>query len=157
MESSLKEKTAKGLMWGMMNNGVMQLLNIVFGIVLARLLSDGDYGLAGELAIFTAIASTLQESGFISALTNRKNATKEDYNSVFWFNVGCSAVMYSILWFCAPLIVRFFNEPELLWLSRYAFLGFFLASFSITPRAILFKQLKVKEQTICGVVSQDSL
>ena len=153
MDSTLKDKTAKGLLWGMMNNGVMQLLNIVFGIVLARLLSDGDYGLAGELAIFTAIASALQESGFISALTNRKNATQEDYNAVFWFNVGCSALMYIILWFCAPLIVRFFNEPELLWLSRYAFTGFFLASFSITPRAILFKQLKVKEQSIIGITS----
>lgn len=153
MESTLKEKTAKGLLWGMMNNGVMQLLNIVFGIVLARLLSDADYGLAGELAIFTAIASALQESGFISALTNRKNTTQQDYNAVFWFNVGCSALMYAILWFCAPLIVRFFNEPELLWLSRYAFTGFFFASFSITPRAMLFKQMKVKEQTIIGISS----
>lgn len=153
MDSTLKDKTARGLLWGMMNNGVMQLMNIVFGIVLARLLTDADYGLAGELAIFTAVASALQESGFISALTNRRNASKEDYNSVFWFNVGCSALMYVALWFCAPLIVRFFDEPELLWLSRYAFTGFFLASFSITPRAMLFKQLKVKEQTIIGITS----
>ena len=153
METSLKEKTAKGLMWGMMNNGVMQLLNIVFGIVLARILSDADYGLAGELAIFTAIASALQESGFISALTNRKDPTPLDFNSVFWFNVGCSALMYVILWFCAPLIAGFFGEPELLWLSRYAFTGFFFASFSITPRAILFRQLKVKQQTIIGITS----
>jgi O-antigen/teichoic acid export membrane protein len=153
MDSTLKDKTAKGLLWGMMNNGVMQLLNIVFGIVLARLLSDADYGLAGELAIFTAIASALQESGFISALTNRKNASQQDYNSVFWFNVGCSAIMYVVLWFCAPFIVRFFNEPELLWLSRYAFTGFFFASFSITPRAMLFKQMKVREQTIIGISS----
>ena len=59
---TLKSKTAKGLLWGMMNNGAMQLLNIVFGIVLARLLTDGDYGLAGELAIFSALAAALQES-----------------------------------------------------------------------------------------------
>lgn len=153
MDETLKDKTAKGLMWGMMNNGVMQLLNIVFGIVLARTLSDADYGLAGELAIFTAIASALQESGFISALTNRKNATRDDFNAVFWFNVGCSVLMYVVLWFCAPLIVSFFNEPELLWLSRYAFTGFFFASFSITPRAMLFRQMKVKEQSIIGITS----
>ena len=100
--ATLKDKTAQGLLWGMMNNGVMQLFNIIFGIILARKLSDGDYGLAGELAIFTAIASALQESGFISALTNRKNATKLDYDSVFWFNVAVSAAIYVILFFCAP-------------------------------------------------------
>lgn len=151
--TSLKDKTAKGLVWGMMNNGVMQLLNIVFGIILARTLSDSDYGLAGELAIFSAIATALQESGFISALTNRKNATHDDYNSVFWFNICLSAMIYVILWFCAPLIAHFFREPELLWLSRYAFLGFFFASFSITPRTILFKQLKVKQQSLIGIAS----
>lgn len=151
--SELKDKTAKGLMWGMMNNGMMQVLNIVFGIILARNLTDADYGLAGELAIFSAIATALQESGFISALTNRKNATHDDYNSVFWFNICLSALIYILLWFCAPLIADFFREPELLWLSRYAFLGFFFASFSITPRTILFKQLKVKEQSLIGIVS----
>ena len=53
MESAndLKDKTAKGLLWGMANNGATQLLNIVFGIILARLLSQEDYGLASELAI----------------------------------------------------------------------------------------------------------
>ena len=129
--SSLKDKTAKGLLWGMANNGATQLLNVVFGIILARILSQEDYGLASELAIFSAIAAALQESGFISALTNRKNATHVDYNSVFWFNISVSAFLYVILWFSAPLIVKFFGDPELLWLSRYAFLGFFFASFSI--------------------------
>lgn len=151
--SSLKDKTAKGLLWGMANNGATQLLNVVFGIILARILSQEDYGLASELAIFSAIAAALQESGFISALTNRKNATHVDYNSVFWFNISVSAFLYVVLWFCAPLIVKFFGDPELLWLSRYAFLGFFFASFSITPRAILFKQLRVKEQAIVGVIA----
>ena len=122
---------------------------MVFGIILARILSQDDYGLASELAI----AAALQESGFISALTNRKNATHVDYNSVFWFNISVSAFIYVILWFSAPLIVKFFGDPELLWLSRYAFLGFFFASFSITPRAILFKQLRVKEQAIIGVIA----
>ena len=43
-EASLKEKTAKGLFWGGIGNGAMQLLNLVFGIFLARLLSTTDHG-----------------------------------------------------------------------------------------------------------------
>ncbi len=147
-EKSLKEKTAQGLAWGFLNNGAMQLLNLLIGLVLLNFLSRADYGLAGEISIFSAIAAALQEGGFISALTNRKSATHQDYNAVFWFNVTVSLCIYVILWFATPLIVAFFEEPQLLWLSRYAFLGFFMASFSITPRAILFKQLRVKEQTV---------
>ena len=55
-KETLKEKTAKGLFWGALNNGTMQLLNIVIGILLARLLTATDYGLMGMLAVFTAIA-----------------------------------------------------------------------------------------------------
>lgn len=149
----LKERTAKGLIWGLANNGSMQVLNLVFGIVLGRLLCEADYGLAGEVAVFTAIASALQESGFISALINRKNATAEDFNSVFWFNVTVSASIYGVLFLTAPLLVWYFGEPELLWLSRYAFLAFFFASFSIAPRAHFYKNLMMKEQTLIGIVA----
>ena len=149
----LKERTAKGLLWGLTNNGSLQVLNLVFGIVLGRLLCEADYGLAGEVAVFTAIAAALQESGFISALINRKNASREDFNSVFWFNVTVSAAMYVILWFCAPLLVWYFHEPELLWLSRYAFLAFFFASFSIAPRSHFYRNLMMKEQALINIVA----
>lgn len=151
--SNLKEKAAKGFLWGAVNNGANQMLNVVFGIILARILSKADYGLASEVAIFSTIASALQESGFFAALTNKKDATQRDYTSVFWFNTTIGVVQYIILFFCAPLIADFFHEPELLWLSRYAFLGFLIGSLSITPRAILFKQLKVKEQTMMNLIS----
>ena len=80
---SLKEKTAKGLFWGLLNNGTMQVLNLVIGIFLLRLLTPADYGIVGVLAIFTAIAGDLQSAGFTQALINIKNPTDRDYNSVF--------------------------------------------------------------------------
>lgn len=86
-EQSLKQKTARGLFWGGFSNGVQQLLNLLFGIVLARLLDDTDYGMIGVLAIFMAVANTLQESGFTAALANKRNITHEDYNAVFWFSL----------------------------------------------------------------------
>lgn len=50
-DTSLKEKTAKGLFWGGFSNGIQQLLNLGFGIVLARLLDASDYGMVGMLTI----------------------------------------------------------------------------------------------------------
>ena len=142
---SLKDKAAKGFLWGALNNGAMQVLNAVFGIILARILTQADYGLVGMLTIFTAIAGSLQDSGFVSALVNRRNVTHADFNSVFWFNIGVSACMYITFFLCAPLVADFYHEPLLTDLFRYYSLGFLAASFSIVPRAILFKQLKQKE------------
>ena len=151
--TNLKDKAAQGFLWGALNNGTMQVLNAVFGIVLARLLSQEDYGLIGMLAIFTLIANSLQDSGFVTALTNRRTATHRDYNSVFWFNICVSLCLYVILFFLAPLIADFFDEPILTDLSRYYFFGFFIASFSIVPRAILFRQIRQRELAIMGLAS----
>lgn len=98
-EASLKEKTAKGLFWGGFSNGTQQLLNLLFGIILARLLNVSDYGMIGMLTIFSAIAAALQEGGFIAALTNRKEVSHKDYNAVFWFSTLCGITLYVALFF----------------------------------------------------------
>lgn len=132
---------------------MQQLLNLAFGIVLARLLDASDYGMVGMLTVFSTLAASLQEGGFISALTNRKETRHEDYNAVFWFSTLCGATLYTLLYFTAPLIADFYNTPVLVPLSRVSFLGFFIASTCIAPRAYLFKHLKVKENTIISITS----
>lgn len=150
---SLKEKTAKGLMWGGFSNGIQQLLNLLFGIFLARLLTPDDYGMVGVLAIFTMIASTLQESGFTVALANKQEIRHEDYNAVFWFSTLTGLFLYILLFFCAPLIAAFFHEPALVPLARYCFLGFLITSTGIAHNAYLFRNLMVKQNALINVSS----
>lgn len=152
-EQTLKEKTAKGLFWGGLSNGVQQVLNLVFGLILARILNASDYGMVGMLAIFSAIASTIQESGFTAALTNQKEIRHEDYNAVFWFSTLTGVLFYLILFFCAPLIAEFYDKPELIGLSRVVFLGFLFGGFGIASNAYLFKTLMVKERAKIDLVS----
>lgn len=151
--STLKEKTAKGLLWGGLSNGIQQLLNLIIGIFLARLLSQSDYGLVGMLAIFTALGTTLQEGGFISALNKRRNASYEDFNAVFWTSVGIGVTIYIILFFSAPLIAHFYGEPRLIPLSRYIFLSFVISSLSTAPRAYMFRNMMVRETSIMTIIS----
>lgn len=147
-EQSLKEKTAKGLFWGGLSNGMQQLLNLFFGIFLARILDAEDYGMVGMLSIFSLIAGSLQESGFTAALANKREISHKDYNAVFWFSTGLSACLYLILFFCAPLIAQFYDIPELTALARYSFLGFFVASLGIAHSAYLFRNLMVKQKAL---------
>ena len=153
MSESLKEKTAKGLLWGGISNGMQQLLNLFFGIFLARLLTPDDYGMVGMLSIFSLIAGSIQESGFISALINKKDIKHEDYNAVFWFSISTSLCIYTLLFLCAPLIARFFNQPELTALARYSFIGFVLSSTGIVHSAYLYKNLIVKQRAMLNITA----
>lgn len=152
-EQSLKDKTAQGLLWGGISNGAQQLLNLFFGIFLARLLTPADYGMVGMLTIFSLIAGSIQESGFISALINKKDIKHEDYNAVFWFSILTSLCLYTILFFCAPLIARFFHQPELTALARYSFIGFVIASTGIAHSAYLYKNLIVKQRAFLSMIA----
>ena len=105
-EPSLKEKTAKGLFWGAINNGAQQVLVLLFGIILGRILSPDEYGMVGMLTIFTLIGNSLQESGFRAALVNVRNIRHEDYNAVFW----CSLLIGTC---AAPFLLRSAYRPVL--------------------------------------------
>ena len=119
-ESTLKEKTAKGLFWGGMSGFLTQLLNAAFGIYLARSLTPDDYGLVGMLAMFTLLATIMQECGLPSALINRKEIRHEDYNAVFWCMLLVSSLCYVLLFLGAPLIAGYFHQPVLVNIVRWA-------------------------------------
>ena len=150
---NLKEKTAKGLFWGGMNNGIQQLLGLVFGIILGRLLDPSDYGMTAMLAVFSVIANELQSSGFKTGLINLKSPTHDDYNAVFWFNILAGAAIYACLWMAAPLIADYYHQPKLIPLSRYVFLGFVFSSFGMAQSAYLTKQMQIKQIAQCGMTA----
>ena len=150
-EKNLKEKTAKGLFSADSAMKSSSFSTFCSASSLARLLPASDYGMVGMLAIFSAIAGTLQESGLVAALTNKKDITPADYNAVFWFNILVSVTAYIILFFCAPYIAAYYRQPELTALARYLFLGFVLASTSIAQSTYLFKNLMVKQKAISQI------
>ena len=152
-EKSLKERTAGGMLWGGLSNALMQMIAAVFGLVLLRYLTPDDYGKVAMLNIFAALASTLQESGFIAALCNKREPTHEEYNAVFWFNLLVSISLYIILWFCAPLIADFYGDKDLIPLARVLFLGFLLSGLGTVQRAYLFGHLMVRETSICSLTA----
>ena len=145
---SLKDKTAKGIFFGGIGSFSQQITGAIFGIIIARILSPHDYGLIAMLAIFTAIASIIMDSGFTNALINKKSIKHEDYNAVFWFSIFSSIFLYIILFFLAPLIAYFYNQPVLVNLSRLMFLTFIFSGLGIAHNAFLLKNIMAKQRGI---------
>ena len=150
---TLKEKTAKGLFWGGLNSLIQQVIGVIFAIILGRLLDNADFGMIAMISVFSLIATTLQNSGFPTALANMKEPHDNDYNSVFWFNIIVGFSAYTVLFFCAPLIADYYNEPRLIPLCRYAFLSILIASFGTAQNAFLFKNLRAKQQAKAAMVA----
>ena len=152
-EQSLKDKTVKGTFWSAADAFLGQGVTFIVGLVLARLLSPAEYGLIGICTIFITVMAGIVDSGFSNALIRKKDTTDEDYNTMFITNMVVSVALYVVLFFCAPLIAKFFARPELVPLVRA--MGWYLIfqALSITQVTILTKRIDFKTKTKASLVS----
>ena len=136
MAESLNKKTTRGIIWSSIERFSIQGINFLVTLVLARLLTPGDYGLIGMLTVFIAIASSLIDSGFSKALIRKQDRSDTDCNTVFYFNIVTSLIVYLLLYAIAPLVARFYHEPRLVDLMRVLCLVLVINSFGVIQRVI---------------------
>lgn len=153
MAESLKDKTVKGVSWSAIDNVTQMGVTFLVSIVLARLLSPDDYGLLGIIGIFTAVCNTIINAGFTTALIRKKDATDDDYNTVFIVNLGVSIFLYAVIYLCSPLIADFFNRSELVDLTRVASLSMIIGALALVQQTILTKRIDFKSQTIITLLA----
>ena len=153
MAESLKNKTIKGLGWSALDNAARYGMQFMIGIVLARLLSPDDYGLLGLVGIFTVVCTALVNGGFTTALIRKKEATDDDYNTVFICNLGMSLLLYVVVFLCAPLIADFFEREELTPLVRVTSLGLIIGALAMVQQTRLTKRIDFKTQTKITLVA----
>jgi O-antigen/teichoic acid export membrane protein len=144
--TSLKQKTIHGLSWSFLDSFSNQGIFSLVGIVLARLIEPAEFAVLAMIAIFTAVAASVVDSGFRSALIRKNDCTGVDYSTVFYFNLGASILLYGILFFAAPFFARFFAEPRLTSITRICSLSLIINSFSIVQGVLLTKKIDFKTQ-----------
>jgi O-antigen/teichoic acid export membrane protein len=153
----LKEKTLKGVAWSTSAQVVKQVSQLIILIVLTRLLSPTDFGLAAMIVVFTGFIEIFRELGFGAALVQNQQVEDSHYSSVFWLNLVTGTILTGLTIVMAPLIAALYNEPRLTSLTSLAAIDFIIASLSIVHGTILnrfmqFRLLAVVE-TITTLVA----
>lgn len=153
MGESLRHKTTRGVAWSAVERFSTQAVQLVVNILLANLLLPGDFGLIAEIMIFIQLAQLLIDSGFTTALIQRKDRNALDYSTIFYFNLVASVTCYILLFISAPLIARFYDEPQLISIIRVVGLNFVIGAFVAVPRTMLTIDIRFKEQSLISLVS----
>ena len=156
MQESLKDKTVRGVGWSFIDNIASSGITFLVGLILARLLTPEEYGVMAMIAIFIAVSNSIIDSGFSNALIRKVHINRIDYNTVFYFNIVVSIVLYISLFLASPAISVFFKEPILMEVMRI--IGFILIinALSIIPRTIFVRNVNFKTQTKVSLISSIS-
>ena len=153
MGDGLKTKMVGALAWSTIDRFGQQAVQFIIGMILARLLSPDDYTLIGLVMVFVSLSNTLVDSGFGQALVRKIDANETDFNSVFYFNIFISVVLYLSLFFSAPGIAQFFNQPRLVLVSRVIFIGILINALYLIPTVKMVRALDFKSSAKVNIFS----
>lgn len=155
MQKSLGDKYLTAVFWAYADKFGTGGFNFLVTIVLARLLVPEDFGLIAMVMIFYEISHTFVESGFTEALVRKQELTEEDKSTTFVFNFFVGLFLYGVLFFSAPFIAGFFNEPVLTLVVRLLGLNLIIESFAIIHGAVLLHEINFKalaQTRLAGIV-----
>ena len=156
MAESLKHKTVKGVGWSFIDNVSNSGITFLVGLVLARILTPSEYGIMAMITIFIAISNSIVDCGFSNALIRKKNVQRVDYNTVFYFNLVVSILLYATLCLSGPFIASFFKEPLLEDVMCVVGLVLIINALAIIPRTLFVKDVNFKTQTKVSLIASIS-
>ena len=151
--TSLKQQSAKAVAWDFAGKIAGQTVSFVISIFLARLLSPEDFGLLAMANVVIALSSSLIDMGLGVALIQRKDVSDAHYGSVFFFNITLGLFLTLTLFFCAPLVAKFYDREILLPIVRAMSVLFLLSSIGNVIRSKLRKELEYGIPTKGSLIS----
>ena len=151
-DNSLKTKTLSGLFWKFSENFGSQIINFIITIIIARILMPSDYGTIAIVTVFISIANVFLQTGFSSALIQKKDANIAVYSSVFYSSVIISVFLYIIIFFLAPIIADYYSNSLLKNLLRIQSISIILTSFVTVQNAIIVKNFLFRKNFIFRLI-----
>lgn len=155
MEKNNKKKIASGLIWTFGERILAQFVSTLVTIILARVLSPENYGIISIVTVFITFCNVFVVSGMGSALVQKKDADIQDYNTAFFISLIIAIILYSILYITSPIIAKFYEMEELVYVIRVMALRLPIASINTIQNAHIQKQMAFKRffiSTLFGTI-----
>ncbi|WP_172200206.1 MOP flippase family protein [Saccharibacillus qingshengii] len=151
--SSLKNKGIKAAKWSSVATIVTIVIQLLQLVALSRILSPVDYGLMSMTMVVVAAAVNLTDVGISNAIIHRQDVSRNHLSSLYILNLATGAFIAAVIFFSAPLVVWFYQEPELLNPVRWMALLCLLPAFGQQFEVLFRKELKFDNIAKIQIVS----
>ncbi|NOT45025.1 MAG: lipopolysaccharide biosynthesis protein [Acidobacteria bacterium] len=139
-------KVAKeGVAWSFLREGVTELVMFPQSMILARLLSPREFGIAVAALFFTQLSNKLSELGFNAAIVRSKVIEPIHLSSVFVVNLVVGALTAGVLTAIAPWVAAFYDQPETGQILPVAAISFLIAPLGTVSAGVLIRDMRFKE------------
>jgi len=150
---NMRSRVLLALRWSAGLRLVSQVATWAMTLIVIRLLSPSDYGLMALASIVLAFLLMINELGVGPALVQKKSLDDADLRQAFGIALISNLLLLAIVWFTAPLVAMFFEEPKLESIIRTLSIQFVLIPLAVVPEAMLMRNLDLKKKSIVNLVA----
>lgn len=142
---------ASGMGWKLTTQVVTQVTRIGVAVLLARLLSPFEFGVAGLALVFAPLAYVFTDLG--AALVQQREQTEDDRSTAFWTSLAVGIVITLIGIAVAGPIARFYGEPEVENLFMLLSASFVVTAAATTHSALLHRAMAFRQIELANMIS----
>jgi O-antigen/teichoic acid export membrane protein len=150
----LKQRTLQSGVVKLCAQGVNFLLRLGSLVVLARLLDPKDFGIVGMVTAVTGIFALFKDAGLSLFTIQRPTISNEEVSTLFWLNILVGTLLTLLCLAAAPLLVTFYNEPRLFWVTVVLATGFLINAAGVQHSALLQREIRFGVLSAVEIVSQ---
>ncbi|MBQ9936951.1 MAG: lipopolysaccharide biosynthesis protein [Oscillospiraceae bacterium] len=151
--SNIKLKALSGVIWKMAERMGSQLVSIVVGVILARILSPEDYSVVAIVSIFFVFCNVFITGGLNTSLIQKKDTDELDYSTVLFVSLPISILLYLVMFFAAPAIANLYNKEILVPVIRVMSLTLIITAYQGVVSAKISNDLAFKKTFLSSFVS----
>ncbi|MDO5968900.1 lipopolysaccharide biosynthesis protein [Flavivirga aquimarina] len=151
-KKSLKNQTLSGIAWRGSSDIIQQILQIIFTMILARLLSKSDFGLVAMAMLVNRFVVAMTNIGFGGAIIQSQMVNKNQISAIFYIQLTINIFLTIVVFFSADLAAGFFEALELAPLIRVFSFVIVLQTLQF-PNILLRKELKFKSFSLIEIFS----
>ena len=142
--SNLKPKIINALKWSTLSEVVARVATPIFFLVLAKILTPEDYGVAAIATIVVSLAQVVGEAGMGKALIQRKGDIAAASDVAFWSNLLLGSILYLGIFAFSSYFAVFFKDSRVTNVLRVQGLQIVIATLSTVPMALCQRELNYK-------------
>ena len=90
----------------------------------------------------TALLDVIKEFGFSAVTIQKAEITHAQVSALFWLNTAAGAVIALAVFLAAPALARFYDQPELVEITRWMAISFALSGPVVQHWALLRRQMR---------------
>ncbi|MGF1510294.1 MAG: lipopolysaccharide biosynthesis protein [Myxococcota bacterium] len=139
--NDLQQKVGRGLRLSVIGQVIAQGIQFPTNLVLVRLLTPADFGLVGQVVVFTGVAYFLADLGLGTAIVQRKEIDSRALSSIYWINAVVGMALTGLYVALAPVIGAFYSNVDLVPITMVVGTTFLFTSLKVTQYNILRRNM----------------